>query len=60
MKTYFSYLHWNEEKKKTNHTDESVPVSEAVGEKGAVSIQTLNPTFGAWCGGDGLRVMAGG
>lgn len=39
-------------RKKKPHTDESVPVSKAAGEKGAVTIQTLNPEFGAWCGGD--------
>jgi len=32
--------------------EESVPVSAAVGKKGAVPMQTLNPWFGAWGGGD--------
>jgi len=41
----------NEEKKKP-HMEESVPVSAAVGKKGAVPMQTLNPWFGAWGGGD--------
>lgn len=41
--------------------DESVPVSKAVGEKGAVSVQTLNPKLGAWCGRDAcLHVLLGG
>lgn len=43
---YFSYLHWNEEKGgETLPTDESVPVSKAVGEKGAASSQ-MSPGFG--------------
>lgn len=49
---YFSYLHWNEEKGGGEPTDESVPVSKAVGEKGAVSSR-MSPGFAAWGGGGG-------
>lgn len=54
MKTIISHICIGMRKKVGGEpTDESVPVSKAVGEKGAVS-SGMSPGFAAWGGGGGV------